>query len=73
MKHPLFLDEVLVHEASRSVGRARLTYYPIDGFLKNILIGLELGDGSKRQFPLVELRRAGPEEESTLQFVQDDD
>jgi hypothetical protein len=72
VKHPLFINEVLVHEASRSVGTARLTYYPIDGFLKNILIGLELRDGSKRQFPLVDLRRASPEEEATLEFVQED-
>ena len=64
----LFLNEVLVHEASQSVGIARVTYYPIDGMLKNILIGLELRDKVRREFPLVELRRASPEEESTLQY-----
>jgi hypothetical protein len=68
VKHPLFLNEVLVHEQSQSVGVAKVTYYPIDGMLKNIRIGVELGNGSKRDFPLVELRRASPEEESTLQF-----
>jgi hypothetical protein len=71
VKFPLFLNEVLVHEASASVGVARVTYYPIDGFLKNILIGIELRDGARREFPLVELRRASPEEESTLQFVSE--
>jgi hypothetical protein len=71
VKHPLFFNEVLVHQASRSVGRAKVTYYPIDGMLKGIRIGLELGDGSKRDFALTELRRAGPEEEANLQFVED--
>jgi hypothetical protein len=73
MKHPLFVGEVLVHEATQSVGRAHVTYYPIDGQLKNIQIGLELADGSRRDFPLTELRRAGPEEESTLTYVEDVD
>ena len=68
MKHPLFLDEVLVHESSETVGVAKVTYYPIDGELKNIRIGVELGNGSKRDFPLVELRSASPEEEATLEF-----
>ena len=68
MKYPLFLNEVLVHEATQSVGVAKVTYYPIDGMLKNIRIGVELGNGSRKDFPLVELRRASPEEESTLQF-----
>jgi hypothetical protein len=71
VKFPLFVNEVLVHEQSQSVGVAKVTYYPIDGMLKNILIGLELGNGLKRDFPLVELRRASPEEESSLQFVPD--
>ena len=73
MKFPLFLNEVLVHEASESVGIARVTYYPIDGMLKNILIGLELRDNVRREFPLVELRRASPEEEATLQYNADAD
>lgn len=73
VKFPLFLNEVLVHEQSQSVGIARVTYYPIDGMLKNIRIGLELGDGVRREFPLVELRRASPEEEKTLQFVAETD
>ena len=68
VKYPLFLNEVLVHEATQSVGVAKVTYYPIDGMLKNIRIGVELGNGSRKDFPLVELRRASPEEESTLQF-----
>jgi hypothetical protein len=68
VKFPLFLNEVLVHEASASVGIARVTYYPIDGMLKNILIGLELRDKVRREFPLVELRRASPGEEATLQY-----
>jgi len=68
VKHPLFLDEVLVHEPSETVGVAKVTYYPIDGELKNIRIGVELGNGSKRDFPLVELRSASPEEEATLEF-----
>jgi hypothetical protein len=73
VKFPLFLNEVLVHEASQSVGIARVTYYPIDGMLKNILIGLELRDKVRREFPLVELRRASPEEESTLQYHAESD
>jgi hypothetical protein len=73
VKHPLFVDEVLVHEASESVGVAKVTYYPIDGELKGIQIGLELANGSRRDFPLVELRRASPEEEKTLKFVREDD
>ena len=73
MKHPLFLNEVLVHEASQSVGVAKITYYPIDGQLKGIRIGLELRDGSKKDFSLVELRRASPEEESRLEYVPDSD
>jgi hypothetical protein len=73
VKSPLFLNEVLVHEASQTVGIARVTYYPIDGMLKNILIGLELRDKARRDFPLVELRRASPEEESTLQYDPDAD
>lgn len=73
MKHPLFLNEVLVHEGSESVGIAKVTYYPIDGMLKGIEIGLELANGTRREFPLVELRRASPEEESTLQFVRDEE
>ena len=68
VKYPLFLDEVLVHESSETVGVAKVTYYPVDGELKNIRIGVELGNGSKRDFPLVELRSASPEEEATLQF-----
>jgi hypothetical protein len=68
VKHPLFLDEVLVHEASETVGVAKVTYYPIDGTLKGIRIGVELGNGSRKDFPLVELRQASPQEESTLQF-----
>jgi hypothetical protein len=68
VKFPLFVNEVLVHEASESVGIAKVTYYPIDGLLKNILIGLELRDGTRRDFPLSELRRASPDEESTLQY-----
>ena len=71
MKHPLFVGEVLVHEASQCVGIAKVTYYPIDGFLKNIEIGLELRDGSRREFPLHELRRAAPEEESSLEYLAD--
>jgi len=54
------------------VGRARVTYYPIDGFLKNIRIGIELADGSRREFPLAELRRAGPEEEATLAYDREE-
>lgn len=73
MKFPLFLNEVLVHEGSRSVGIARVTYYPIDGMLKNILIGLELSGNVRRDFPLVELRRASPAEEATLQYQEDSD
>ena len=73
MESTLFLNEVLVHEASQSVGIARVTYYPIDGMLKNILIGLELRDKVRREFPLVELRRASPEEESTLQYQAESD
>jgi hypothetical protein len=73
VKNPLFLGEVLVHEATKSVGRARVTYYPIDGQLKNIQIGLELRDGTRREFPLNELRRAGPEEEANLEYVADVD
>ena len=61
-----------MHEPSESVGIAKVTYYPVDGMLKGILIGLELLDGSKRDFPLVELRCASPEEEKTLQFVPED-
>jgi hypothetical protein len=68
VKHPLFLNEVLVHEETKSVGVAKVTYYPIDGMLKNIRIGVELGNGSKKDFPLVELRRASPDEESSLQI-----
>jgi hypothetical protein len=71
VKHPLFVGEVLVHEASRSVGRAKVTYYPINGELKGIQIGIELRDGSRREFPLTELRRAAPEEEENLEFVED--
>ena len=73
MKFPLFLNEVLVHESSRSVGVAKVTYYPIDGLLKNIRIGLEMKDRARREFALVELRRASPDEESTLQIDLDDD
>ncbi|HEX7859036.1 MAG TPA: hypothetical protein VF773_01780 [Verrucomicrobiae bacterium] len=73
MKHPLFKDEVLVHEGSESVGVAKVTYYPIDGTLKGIEIGLELADGSRRQFPLVELRGASPEEERTLKFEREEE
>jgi hypothetical protein len=73
VKFPLFVNEVLVHEESQSVGIAKVTYYPIDGMLKNIRIGLELRDGARREFALTELRRASPEEESTLQFVLDPD
>ena len=68
VKYPLFLDEVLVHESSETVGVAKVTYYPVDGMLKNIRIGVELGNGSKRDFLLTELRSASPEEEATLQF-----
>jgi hypothetical protein len=71
VKHPLFLDEVLVHELSETVGVAKVTYYPVDGELKNIRIGVELGNGTRRDFPLVELRSASPEEEATLQFQPD--
>ena len=71
VKHPLFVDEVLVHEATESVGVAKVTYYPIDGMLKGIMIGLELSNGTRREFPLVELRRASPDEESSLQFVRE--
>jgi hypothetical protein len=73
VKFPLFVNEVLVHEPSASVGIAKVTYYPIDGMLKNIRIGVELRDGARREFPLVELRRASPEEEATLQFVPESD
>jgi hypothetical protein len=73
VKFPLFVNEVLVHEESASVGIAKVTYYPIDGMLKNIRIGLELCDGERREFPLVELRRASPDEESTLQFSAEND
>jgi hypothetical protein len=72
MRNPLFLNEVVVHEGTQSVGVAKVTYYPVDGQLKNIRIGLELSNGTKRDFPLVELRRASPEEESTLEFVAED-
>ena len=69
VKHPLFLDEVLVHEGTESVGIAKVTYYPIDGTLKGIRMGLELANGTRRDFPLTELRQASPEEESTLTFI----
>lgn len=73
VKHPLFVDEVLVHEGSESVGVAKVTYYPIDGMLKGIQIGLELKNGTRREFPLVELRRASPEETETLEFSREKD
>ena len=73
VKHPLFLNEVLVHEGSESVGVAKVTSYPIDGMLKGIEIGLELADGTRRHFPLVELRSASPEEEETLRFVREEE
>lgn len=73
MKHPLFLDEVLVHEGSESVGIAKVTYYPVNGELKGIRMGLELANGTRRDFPLVELRGASPEEERTLRFEREDD
>jgi hypothetical protein len=73
VKYPLFLDEVLVHESSESVGVAKVTYYPIDGELKGIRLGLELANGTRRDFPLIELRRASPDEESTLKFVREED
>jgi hypothetical protein len=73
VKSPLFFNKVLVHEASQSVGIARATYFPIDGMLNNILIGLELRDNVLREFPIVELRRERPEEESTLQYQPESD
>ena len=73
VKHPLFVNEVLVHEGSESVGIAKVTSYPIDGLLKNIEIGLELADGTRRHFPLVELRCASPDEEKTLKFVREEE
>ena len=73
VKHPLFVDEVLVHEESEAVGVAKVTYYPIDGQLKGIKIGLELKDGTRRDFPLIELRRASPEETRTLSFERETD
>ena len=73
MKHPLFLNEVLVHEGSESVGVAKVTYYPINGELKGIRMGLELANGTRKDFPLVELRQASPEEEETLTFVREDE
>jgi hypothetical protein len=72
VKHPLFLDEVLVHEGSESVGVAKVTYYPIDGTLKGIRMGLELANGTRRDFPLVELRQASPDEEATMKFVREE-
>jgi hypothetical protein len=71
VKHPLFVDEVLVHEGSESVGVAKVTYYPIDGTLKGIRMGLELANGTRCDFPLSELRQASPEEEKTLKFEPD--
>lgn len=73
MKHPLFFDEVLVHEGSESVGVAKVTYYPIDGTLKGIRMGLELANGTRRDFPLVELRQASPDEEATMKFVREEE
>jgi hypothetical protein len=73
VKHSLFLNEVLVHEATQSVGVAKVTYYPIDGTLKGIRIGVELGNGSRKDFPLVELRSASPEEEATLRYEPEPD
>ena len=73
MKHPLFLDEVLVHEGSESVGIAKVTYYPVNGELKGIRMGLELANGTRGDFPLVELRGLSPEGERTLRFEREDD
>ena len=73
MKHPLFLNEVLVHEGSESVGTAKVTYYPVNGELKGIRMGLEMANGTRRDFPLVELRSASPEEEKTLRYVREDE
>jgi hypothetical protein len=69
VKHPLFFNEVLVHEKSKSVGIAKVTYYPVDGTLKDLRIGLELRDGTRRDFSLAELRGPSPEEEVTLQYT----
>jgi hypothetical protein len=71
VKHPLFLNEVLVHEGSKSVGVAKVTYYPVDGTLKDLRIGLELRDGTRRDFALAELRAASPDEETTLEYDEE--
>ena len=41
--------------------------------LKGIEIGLELANGTRRHFPLVELRNASDDEERTLTFVREQD